>query len=224
MFLGHFGLALGAKRWGGAVSLGVLIFAAQWADLLWPVLVLAGVERVAIEPGITAVTPLQFVFYPWSHSLLAGLVWGVVIGAVYYAWQRRVSDAILVGALVPSHWLLDLVVHRPDLPLWPGGPEVGFGLWNSLAGTLLVEFGLFVAGGWLFLASTESRDRVGTWGAYGLVGLLAIFYLGSTFGPPPSDATTVATGALALWLIVALAWWVDSRRRSKARESLSVVE
>lgn len=212
VFLGHFGLAMGAKRLGPGISLGVLIFSAQWADLLWPLLVLAGVERVALRPGITAVTPLDFVHYPWSHGLLMGLIWGIVIGGVYYAWKRRPRDALLVGALVPSHWLLDLVVHRPDLPLWHGGPEVGFGLWDSLAGTLVVEFGILVVGAWLYVASTEARDRVGRWGVYGLVAVLALVYLGTTFGPPPTDATAVATGALALWIVVGLGWWIDSHR------------
>ena len=213
MFLGHFGLAMGAKRWGAGVSLGILIFSTQWADLLWPLLVLGGIERVAIEPGITTVTPLDFVNYPWSHSLLMGLVWGVVIGGLYYAWKRNPRGALLVGALVPSHWLLDLVVHRPDLPIWPGGPEVGFGLWNSLLGTLVIEFGIFIAGAWLYVAFTGANDRVGKWGTYGLVVLLVLVYLGSTFGPPPADATAVAIGALALWLVVALGWWIDSHRR-----------
>lgn len=212
MFLGHFGLAMGARRWGPDISLGVLIFAAQWADLLWPLLVLAGIERVAIQPGITTVTPLDFVYYPWSHSLLAGLAWGVVIGGLYYAWKRTPRDALLVGALVPSHWLLDLVVHRPDLPLWPGGPTVGFGLWNSLVGTLVVEFGIFLVGAWLYVASTGAEDRIGAWGAPGLVVLLALVYLGTTFGPPPADATTVAGSVLALWVVVALGWWVDGHR------------
>ena len=214
MFLGHFGLAMAAKRWGTGVSLGVLVLSAQWADLLWPLLVLAGVEQVAIEPGITTVSPLEFVYYPWSHSLLTGLLWGAVLGGLYYAWTRRTRDSLLVGALVPSHWVLDLVVHRPDLPLWPGGPEVGFGLWNSLAGTLVVEFGIFAVGVWLYLSATDARDRVGAWGAYGLALLLAVVYLGTTFGPVPADATAVATGVLALWLVVLLAWWVDEHRQT----------
>lgn len=195
MFLGHFALAFGVKRWSTGVSLGVLILAAQWVDLLWPLLLLAGVERVAIDPGNTVVTPLDFVHYPWTHSLLMGVVWGVLLGGLYYAWQRRPRDAAVVAALVPSHWVLDLVVHRPDLPLWPGGPAVGLGLWNSLAGTLVVEFGLLAAGAWLYLRSTEATDRVGRWGAYGLVALLAVVYLAATFGPAPDDATMVAYGA-----------------------------
>lgn len=218
MFLGHFGLALGAKRWGSQISLGVLIFATQWADLLWPLLVLSGMEHVAIEPGITAVTPLNFIQYPWSHSLLLGLIWGGLFGGIYYVWKRQPREAMLVGALVPSHWLLDVIVHRPDLPIWPGGPLMGFGLWNSLPGALMVEFGGFFLGSWLYLATTDSENRIGTWGAYGLILLLVIVYLGTTFGPTPSDATTVAVGALPLWLVVAMGWWIDRHRNPSRRD------
>lgn len=212
MFLGHYGLAFGANRWTGGVSLGILVLAAQWADLLWPVLVLAGVERLAIEPGITAFTPLDFVSYPWSHSLLMGVVWGIVLGGGYYAWTRRGRDAAIVAGLVPSHWVLDLVVHRPDLPVWPGGPTVGFGVWNSVPGTLIVEFGLLALGVGLYLSASVGRDRIGTWGAAALIGLLVVGYLGASFGPTPPDVTTVAVSALALVLVVPIAHWVDAHR------------
>lgn len=212
MILGHYGFAFGAGRWTGEVSLGILVLAAQWVDLLWPILVLAGIEQVAIQPGITAFSPLEFTHYPWSHSLLMGLVWGVILGGGYYAWRQRVRDALIVGALVPSHWVLDLVVHRPDLPLWPGGPTVGLGLWDSVAATLVIEFLLLALGVGLYLTATHPRDRIGSWGTYALVGLLVIVYLGASFGPTPTDATAVATGALALWLVVPLAHWTDAHR------------
>lgn len=216
MFLGHFGLAFGASRWAGGISLGVLVLASQWVDLVWPLLVLAGVERVAVQPGVTAFSPLAFTHYPWTHSLLMGVVWGVLVGGGYYLWRRRPRDALLVGALVPSHWLLDLVVHRPDLPLWPGGPTVGLGLWNSVAGTLAVEFLLLAAGVGLYLSATTARDRVGSWGTYGLVALLVAAFLGSSFAPPPGTGAAVATGALGLWLAVPLAHWVDGHRDRRA--------
>lgn len=212
MILGHYGLAFGVKRWAGDISLGVLVLAAQWADLLWPILVLTGVEEVAIEPGITAFNPLAFTYYPWSHSLLMGVVWGMVLGGLYYAWTRRARAAAIVGGLVPSHWILDLVVHRPDLPVWPGGPEVGFGLWNSVIGTLLVEFAILAIGVGLYLAATTARDRIGSWGTYILVALLVAVYLGASFGPTPTDSSSVAFGALALVLVVPIAYWIDEHR------------
>lgn len=222
MFLGHFGLAFAAKRWkidgsiGTGVSLAVLVLATQWADLLWPFLLLTGVERVAIAPGITAANPLDFTYYPWSHSLLMGLVWGVVVGGVYYGWTRDRQGALLVGALVPSHWILDLVVHRPDLPLWPGGQTVGLGLWYSVPGTLVVELGLLLVGVAIYRSITSPRDRIGAWGTYGLALLLVVIYLAMSLGPPPTDPTAVAYSALALWIVVPLAYWIDAHREPRS--------
>ncbi len=140
MFLGHYAVALGSKRVAPAVSLGTLFAAAAFLDLVWPVLVIAGVERVAVAPGSTAFTPLDFEYYPISHSLLMSAVWGVAFGGVYFLIRRRRLPAIMLGLLVVSHWVLDAVVHRPDLPLTLSGPtRVGLGLWNSVPGTLAVQ-------------------------------------------------------------------------------------
>src|SRR5437899_1454997 len=120
MFLGHFGLGLAAKRAAPAVSLGALFAAAQFADLLWPTLVLLGVEQVRVQPGITAVTPLDFVSYPYSHSLLMLCVWGAAFGGIYVALRRaRPKVGVILALLVVSHWFLDLVVHRRDMPITP---------------------------------------------------------------------------------------------------------
>src|SRR3954468_19975264 len=115
MFIGHFGLGFGAKRAAPAVSLGALFTACQFADLLWPTLVLAGLERVEVQPGATRMTPLDFVSYPYSHSLVALVVWGALFGAVYVAATRSTALAgATLGLLVVSHWLLDVLIHRPD--------------------------------------------------------------------------------------------------------------
>ena len=192
MFLGHFALGLGAKRWVPTVSLGALFLACQWADLLWPTLVMSGVESFAIRPGITAVTPLDFEHYPYSHSLLALLVWGLLLGLLYRALTRapRRSAAVL-AALVVSHWVLDVIVHRPDLPLMPAiGPRIGLGLWNSLPATLALEFALFAAGLVLYLKSTVARDRIGSLGLAALLVFLAGVELANLFAPaPPSRGT-----------------------------------
>ena len=121
MFLGHFGVGFGSKRFAPKTSLGTLFLAAQFIDLLWPVLLLVGFERVAIVPGITLVTPLDFAHYPWSHSLLAVVIWGLLFGCVYYLVRRYRAGAWVCGAAVISHWVLDLLLHRPDLPILPGG-------------------------------------------------------------------------------------------------------
>jgi len=222
VFLAHFGVAFAAKRLVPEASLGTLFVAAQLADLVWPNLVLAGVEEVAIEPGATAVTPLDFVHYPWSHGLVELGLLGALLGL---AWSR-LSRARLRGAVVPlvplvmwalvvSHWLLDALSHRPDVPLgWPGAPRVGLGLWSSLPGTLAAELGALGLGVALYLRATRARDRVGRLALGGLVAFLAAVYLASVFGPPPPDVRAVAWSAQAMWLLVAWAAWVDRHRRA----------
>ena len=214
MFLGHFGLGFAAKKTVPAVSLGALFAAGQFADLLWPTLVLLGVEQVRVQPGVTAVTPLDFVSYPYSHSLLMLGVWGVALGGVYMALRgARAKAAIVLALLVVSHWVLDYVTHRPDMPITPtGSARVGLGLWNSVPGTLVAEFALLGVGVALYLRATQARTRAGAIGFWSLVAFLVIVYLASTFGPPPPSATAVAWSAQAMWLLVAWGYWVDRSR------------
>lgn len=213
MLLGHYGVALAAKRVAPRSSLGSLILAAQWADLLWPILLITGVERVRVAPGLMAANSLDFVSYPYSHSLLMLVVWGVVLGAIYFAVRRYRRGAWIVGGLIVSHWVLDLIVHRPDLPLWPGSPmEVGLGLWNSIAGTLVVEFGLLVLGAVVYVRTTRARDRIGSWGLWAMLVLLGAMLLSGFAGPPPPDPRVIAYSALGLWLFVPWGAWVDRHR------------
>ena len=143
MFIGHFGLAFAAKKIAPEVSVGTTIFAAEFLDAVWPVFVLAGVEKVEVVPGITRVTPLDFVYYPWSHSLAMAIAWGAVFAATYWAIRRKLANAVWLGAIVVSHWFLDWIVHRPDLPLYPGeAARHGLGLWNSMPATMAIEFGV----------------------------------------------------------------------------------
>jgi hypothetical protein len=214
MFIGHFGLAFGARRAARQVSLGTLFAACQFADLLWPTLVLLGYERVEVQPGATAMTPLNFVSYPYSHSLLMLAVWGVGFGAVYSLVRRaRLSAAVTIALLVVSHWGLDYVTHLPDLPLAPhGSRRLGLGLWNSVPATLVVELGIFGAGLLLYTRATTPRDRIGSMGLWGLVGFMLVAYIAAAFGPPPPTAAAVAWSAEAMWLLVAWGYWVDHNR------------
>ena len=214
MFIGHFGLGFGAKRAAPAVSLGTLFIACQFADLLWPTLVLLGYERVEVQAGATVMTPLNFISYPYSHSLLALCAWGVLFGAVYLFGRRgRIQAAVTIALLVVSHWLLDYVTHRPDMPLTlTGTTRVGLGLWNSMAGTLVAEGAIFAAGIAMYLRATAARDRAGVWSFWSLVAFLIVVHLASTFGPPPPTASAVAWSAQAMWLIVAWGYWVDRHR------------
>jgi membrane-bound metal-dependent hydrolase YbcI (DUF457 family) len=218
MFIGHFGLAFAAKRLAPRVSIGTTIFAAEFLDSVWPLLVLAGVERVEIVPGITRMTPLDFVYYPWSHSLAMSIVWGALFALSYWLVRRRRGDALLLGAIVVSHWLLDWVVHRPDLPLYPGEIERhGLGLWNSVGATLGVELALFAAGIFLYLRSTRALDRIGTYAFWGLVATLVVSYAGATFGPPPPSVHALALTSLIGYLMVAWGWWIDRHRAPTGR-------
>lgn len=213
MFLAHFGVALGLKRKVPTVSLGSLFLAAQFVDLLWPTFLLAGLEQVEIAPGITSVTPLRFVHYPISHSLLAGFGWSVAFAATYWLFRRHRKGAVVCGIAVLSHWLLDLISHRPDLPLLPGGHTlVGLGLWDSLWGTLTVELSIFALGSWLYIRSTRAHDRVGSLGLWALLGFLLFIYAGNLLGPPPSNVTAIAWVGQAQWILVVWGYWIDRHR------------
>lgn len=219
MFIGHFALGLASERLAPSISLGALFLACQFADLLWPTLVLAGVESFTIRPGVTAVTPLDFHHYPYSHSLLALMVWGVLLGLLYHTVTRsRWAAALVLFALVVSHWVLDVVAHRPDMPLAPGfGVRLGLGLWNSVPGTLVVEFSLLAMGAVSYLKCTVARNRVGTIGYWTLLLVLSIVELANVLGPPPPSALLVTWSAQSVWLLVAWGYWVDRHRSSVER-------
>lgn len=215
MFVGHFGVAFGAKRAVPAVSLGTLFVAAQLADLVWPVLVIAGIERVSVQPGLTVVTPLDFLYYPFSHSLVAAAIWAIAFGAAH-AFLRKAParTGAVLAFVVASHWVLDALTHRPDMPLTLGeaSPRVGLGLWNSLPGTVAVELLLFVVGLWLYTRATRAIDRTGRFALWGLAAFLLVIYVANLFGPPPPSGLAAAWSALAMWLLVAWGYWVDRHR------------
>jgi len=213
MFLGHFGVGFGGKAVAPKTSLGTLFLAAQLLDLAWPTMLATGLERVEIRPGTTTVTPLDFVAYPWTHSLALVLVWSILFAAVYFVARRYPRGAAVTGALVASHWLLDVLVHRPDLPLWPGGgPSVGLEAWASLPATLVLELGIFGAGFALYLRATRADDRLGTALAWTLALFLAAIYAANLFGPPPPSVDAIAWAGQAQWLLVLLGYWTDRHR------------
>lgn len=217
MLLGHYAVALAGKTYAPRTNLGTLVAAAIFLDLIWPVFLSLGWESVVIAPGDTAVTPLDFAHYPWSHSLLTSIVWGAGVGGLYYLLRREAPGARMVGLLVISHWLLDLVVHRPDLPLLPWGDiKLGLGLWNFLPATALVEFGLLAVGAFLYARATRARDAAGRWGLVCLIGLLALIYTVNLMGPPPPGVPAIIVADAAQLLFIALAAWVDSRRAVRA--------
>lgn len=214
MFLGHLALAFGAKRAAPGVSLGTLVLASELVDYLWPIFLLLGIEHARIDPGNTAVTPLDFYHYPWTHSLVMGLAWGLGFAGIWYLRKRDSRVALLLGALVVSHWVLDALSHRPDMPLYPGGSRVGLDLWRSVAATLVVEGIMFAAGVTLYLKATRAVDRVGRFATYGLIAFLVIVYLANVFSPPPPSIQAVGWAGQAAWLLLLWAIWADRHRRA----------
>jgi membrane-bound metal-dependent hydrolase YbcI (DUF457 family) len=215
LFIGHAAVALAAKPLMPRVNLAWPLAAAFWVDMVWPVFLLLGIEQVKIDPGNTAFTPLDFVHYPWTHSLAAAIVWSVLFSLVFVRAGKR--ESAILGLLVFSHWVLDAISHRPDLPLWPGsGTMIGLGLWNSVPATMVVECLMFTAGIWIYVKNAPSRDSIGTWAFWSLIAFLAIAYLGNAFGPPPPNVTAVAiVGVAGGVLFTAWAWWADGHRGQK---------
>lgn len=217
MFIGHFAVGFGVKRAVPSVSLGSLFLACQLADLLWPNFVLLGLERFEIDPGNTAFTPLDFVSYPYSHSLVALLGWGLAFAVLYRLVRRGTwAAALTLIAVVLSHWILDVVSHRPDMPITLRGPErLGLGLWNSVPATLAVELALLAIGVALYLRATVARDRTGSIALWSLVGFLLVINFANLFGPPPPSVMAVAWSAQAVWLLVAWGYWIDRHRQPR---------
>lgn len=206
MFLGHLAVALAGKRAAPSVSLGTWVASVQFVDLLWPLFLLSGMEHVRIAPGITAFTPLDFYDYPITHSLVGCAGWAGLFAGSWLAARRspRVAAGLLAMG-VASHWLLDVISHRADVPILPGGPYVGLGLWHSIGATLLVELLMFGIGVSLYVRG----GRVVRPSFWVFVVFLLIVYFAAAFGPPPPDARALAWSALAVWLLVPAAWWVD---------------
>jgi membrane-bound metal-dependent hydrolase YbcI (DUF457 family) len=220
VFIGHFAVGFAAKRYTPDTSLGLLFAAAQGPDILWPVFLLLGLETVRIAPGDTAVTPLDFVSYPWSHSLAMAGLWAAVIGLLALVWPdaagERKRRGIVLAICFASHWALDALTHRPDLPLLPGGSaRVGLGLWRSVPATVVVEVLMYAAGLAVYLGATRACDRAGRWGLAALALVLPLVYVGTIAGPPPPSV-----GAIAAVMIVGIglfwvwAAWVDRHREA----------
>jgi hypothetical protein len=213
VFVGHLAVALAAKKVVPAVPLAATVAAAFALDLVWPILLLTGVEVVQVRPGDTAFTNLAFASYPWTHSLGMVLIWsaiGFVVARSVWGTQRA---GMVLGALVLSHWVLDWITHRPDLPLWPGGPVTGLGLWNSIPGTIGVEAGLLLAGLWIYRSVSTAIDRPGAVSLTALLVVTGLLWIAQPWAPLPASPTAVAWGAMVLWLLPPSAAWIERHRR-----------
>jgi membrane-bound metal-dependent hydrolase YbcI (DUF457 family) len=220
MFIGHFAIAFGAKKFVPNVSLGMLFLACQLADIIWPSLVLLGIETFTVEPGITVMTPLNFIHYPYSHSLLALTAWSVLLGVLYYSLQRSgFRVAVIIAFVVFSHWVLDVITHRPDMPLtFSDSIYIGLGMWNHPYVAVPFELLIFAIGVWLYARHTHALNKRGRLGMWGLVAFLIAIYLANIFGPPPPSVPAVAWSAQGIWIIIGWGFWVDRHRTVESNE------
>jgi len=214
MFIGHFGVGLAAKKAAPKASLGTLFLASQFIDLLWPLFLIFGIEKVNIDPGNTLVTPLDFIHYPYSHSLIAVLIWALIFGTIYFLIKKDFKISIWLGVLVLSHWILDFITHRPDLPLNFGSssPLVGLGLWNSVIATIIIEGGIFILGVYLFIKTTKAKSKTGFYSFWSLIIFLILMYIINLIGPPPESVDAIGYLGLSQWLIIAWGYWIGKNR------------
>jgi len=209
MFIGHYGLALAAKKIDKLPSLAILFIAVQLLDLLWPIFVLLGIESFEIEPGNTILTPLNFTYYPYSHSLLMSVFWAALFAIIYYVFTKNKKSSFLIGILVISHWVLDFITHRPDLPLSPFNDlKVGLGLWNMPIIEIILETGLFLTGVYLYFKTVNPNRKIAFWSL--VIFFLAIHFM-NIFGPPPPTINAVAWSANLMWIFVYWAWWIEKK-------------
>lgn len=210
MFIGHFAVGFAGKRWAPRTSLTTLIFAAIFLDVLWPIFLWLGIEHVRIVPGITAFTPLDFVSYPWSHSLVAAAAWSVLFGWIYRHRTGYMAGAVCTGLAVFSHWVLDFFTHRPDLPIAPGLPtKVGLGLWNAPIATVVIEGMMFVAGVAIYTRTTRARGVMGHVALWLFVALLVSAYIANWLGPPPPNENALMKVALLMSALMLWVVWID---------------
>jgi hypothetical protein len=217
MFIGHFAVGLAAKRAAPRASLPWLLAAPQVADILWPIFVAVGLERMHIVPGITEASPLSLDYYPYSHSLVAVIAWAALFGGVYLAFTRDRRTAFVLALCAISHWVCDWIAHTPDMPIFRGdGPRYGLGVWESATLTLLVEGGMFAIGVAIYTKMTRARDSKGALGWWTLVAFLVVSFVSALYGPPPPDERTMLVAAFGVFLLIPFAWWIDRHRETIA--------
>ncbi|MEO1662443.1 MAG: hypothetical protein AAFR51_15750 [Pseudomonadota bacterium] len=220
MFIGHYGAALAARAAKPAIPLWQLFVAVQLVDFAWAGLVLAGIEKFNVAPGFMEASILDLHHMPYTHSLVAVVIWSLAAGALYTALRRgakAVTAGVIIGLAVFSHWITDLIAHGPDLALWFGGPKVGLGLWNSLLWTQVVEIGLLLIGGALYLAHTTPKGRIGRVAPWALISfMLALQIFNHLPVDHPPAYPQFAIMALVAFTILSLAAWATDRTRSPA--------
>lgn len=208
MFVGHYSASFAGKAAEKQIPLWLLFIAVQFMDVLWAIFVLLGIEKVRIVPGITATSPLDLYYMPYTHSLVGSLGWSIfafLICQLVPSLRGR-RTGLIVGLAVFSHWILDLIVHRPDLALYDSVYKMGFGLWNYRASEFILEIALLVGGVALYLKTAPHKSRI-----IGLVSLLVLVQVFGTFfsAPPGSDRMQAVLALVFYFLFAAVAWWAD---------------
>jgi hypothetical protein len=218
MFIGHYSVSLLAKSRDKSIPLWVLFIAVQLVDVLWALFVFTGIEKVRIVHGFTKTNPLDLYYMPYTHSLVGALGWSILAFTLYLPLRKRSSKGayiapMLVGAAVFSHWVLDLIVHVPDLALYDNTYKMGLGLWNYPVIALLLELGLMAAGMFLYMRATRPVSAIGKIGMPALAVLVAALQVWVFFGPDPASPSAMALTAIASYVVIAaIAGWLDRKR------------
>jgi len=218
MFVGHYGPSFAGTALKKSIPLWVLFVAVQLLDVFWSLFVILGIEKVRIVPGITRTNPLDLYYMPYTHSLDGAMVWALAGGIVYWLFRRADGwgGAAVVSAAVFSHWILDLLVHRPDLPLYDNRLKIGLGLWKFPATALAIELALLFGGMYLYLRTTEAVSGAGRYGMVAFGFVMACVQVALFFGPPPSSDRAAAITALTLYAVfAAAAYWLEKKRVPK---------
>jgi hypothetical protein len=205
VFVGHYSAAFLARGLAGRAPLWTLLLAAQLVDVLWAVFVLAGVERVRLDPSLPS-NPLVLEHMPWTHSLLGTMLWAGLAFAAARRWLGPARIAAAVAAVVASHWFLDLVVHRPDLTLFGQPPKLGFALWNHPLAAFATEIALLAASVWFCVRRETGAGRAGRARRVVALGaLLALVQASLLVTPLPTAVPALVISTLAFFLVVAWA-------------------
>lgn len=214
MHVGHFAVGLLAKRVEPKISLGTLVLAAMLSDFLWAIFLFAGLEHVRFKPGRGAANYADAYDIAFSHSLLMDVIWGALFAAAYFLRRRYPRGALVVFVVVLSHWVLDVIAHRPDMSLAPGTDNsFGLGLWTSLPATLIVEGGFWLLAIILYARATRPKNRWGVYAFWSVIALLTLIWYNNITGPPPPSVRVAGISSLIYFsLVVAWAYWMNRLR------------